>query len=95
MDVSKVNGQQIDRKLIIPLVTFAFTDIKLPSRGTHVQLRGYEEGGYHGIPDEAFKDIPEVATDGFYFESYFRVTAIVSPHGESSRVTGDGCLVIP
>ena len=77
--VSKVNGKPIGGKLIVPVHTFAFADTKLPGRGTDVELRGYETGGYRGIPKEAFEDIPIVANDGYYFESHFMVTKVISP----------------
>jgi len=73
LQVQSVAGQKLETPVIIELRVFSFTDIKIPSRGT-VQLRGYETGGFRGIPDEAFKDIPRVATTGYHFNSSFQVT---------------------
>jgi hypothetical protein len=90
VEVSEVNGKLLDKKLTIPISTFSFANTKVPNRKTHVELRGYETGGYHGIPKDAFKDIPMVATDGFYFESYFMITAVVSPKSAEQSTPSSG-----
>jgi len=76
--VLEISGRKLKKPFYLPLVTFPFAGSNdLPKRGSLVTLRGYEEGAFRGIPQAAFKDIPIVANDGFYFESCFRVTAII------------------
>lgn len=76
--VREISGRKLDKPVYLPLATFSFVGHALPKRGQLVTLRGYEEGAFRGIPQAAFKDIPIVANDGFYFESCFRITAIIS-----------------
>jgi len=75
--VLEISGHKVKKPFYLPLATFPFAGHVLPKRGRLVTLRGYEEGAFRGIPHGAFKDIPVVANDGFYFESCFRVTAII------------------
>jgi hypothetical protein len=79
--VNTVNDRKIETEVIIPLKTFSFAGTPLPAIGSMVTLRGYETGGFRGIPRAAFADIPIVATDEHAFESHFQVTKVI---GEKS-----------
>ena len=74
LQVQSVDGKNLETSVFLELHVFRFTDIKIPARGAMVKLRGYETGGFRGIPNEAFKDIPRVATTDFQFNSSFQVT---------------------
>jgi len=74
LQVQSVAGEKLETPVILKLQVFSFTDIKIPPRGTMVKFRGYETGGFTGIPHEAFDDIPRVATTEFHFDTWFQVT---------------------
>jgi hypothetical protein len=74
IEVYQVDDMKLANPVVVELSVFSFTDIKIPTRGTTVKYRGYETGGFSGIPMEAFHDIPRVATTNFYFERCFQIT---------------------
>jgi len=77
LEVQKVNGQKMANPPQIQLSSFSFSKVDIPERGTLVQLRGYETGGFSGIPGKAFDDIPMVATTGYFFKTQFMVTKVL------------------
>ncbi len=79
IEVHFVDGQELKEPLVIELHVFSFKAIEIPDRGTPVRFRGYETGGFTGIPKEAFEDIPLVATTNHHFKSRFQVTKRLSP----------------
>lgn len=72
--VYRVDDVKLPKPVVVELSKFSFTDIEIPTRGTKVGFRGYEIGSFNGIPMEAFKDIPSVATCAYHFENQFQIT---------------------
>jgi len=79
IEIYHIGERALKVPIVIELSVFSFTDIKIPGRGSWVRFRGYETGGFTGIPREAFKDIPQVATTNHHFESRFQVTKSLKP----------------
>ena len=77
ISINTVEGRKLVAPIDMPLSVFSFSSFELPKSGAKVRLRGYETGGYTGIPQEAFKDIPRVATTSHHFKHYFQVTKIL------------------
>ena len=77
IEVRQVGTRALPKPMVIELLVFPWTDIEIPERGTVVRFRGYETGGFSGIPSEAFEDIPSVATTAHHFQSWFRVTKLL------------------
>jgi hypothetical protein len=77
LEVHRVGTVELKQPVVIELLVFGFTDIKIPARDARVRLRGFETGGFTGIPNEAFKDIPAVATPDHHFESRFQITKLL------------------
>jgi hypothetical protein len=88
IEVSRVNGLELKESQIMELFVFSFTDITIPVRGTKVRFRGYETGGFTGIPQEAFDDIPLVASTNHHFESQFQITKRLDPTPAEQAGTG-------
>lgn len=62
IEVRRVGTQTFPKQVVIELLVFGWADIPIPERGTVVRFRGYETGGFTGIPNEAFEGVPTVAT---------------------------------
>lgn len=77
LEVNCVGTIELKQPIVIELLLFGWTEIKIPARGTRVRFRGYETGGFTGIPNEAFADIPSVATTDHHFESRFQITKLL------------------
>jgi hypothetical protein len=75
--IQKVNGKALPKPVLLAVSQFSFHKVKLPAPGKTVNLAGYQTGGYTGIPRAAFQYIPQVATAGFQFETYFQVCALI------------------
>ena len=76
MRVEKVDGRVVKKPFVIQVVRFTFTQFKIPKSGSKVRVVGYETGGYTGIPSEAFKYIPRVATTDFRFKTWLQICSI-------------------
>ena len=74
LEVDRVGERRLANPIVMELSVFSFTEIKIPVRGTRVRFRGYETGGFTGIPREAFEDIGLVATTNYHFQSRFQIT---------------------
>jgi hypothetical protein len=83
--IHSVGDREPASPIIMELRVFSFTSVTIPERGMWVRFRGYETGGFTGIPENAFKDIPEVATTHHHFESYFQVTKNLEPSRAEPR----------
>ena len=77
IEVQQVGTHALPKPVLIELLVFRWTDIPIPVRGTVVRFRGYETGGFIGIPNEAFEDVPSVATTAHHFQSRFQVTKLL------------------
>lgn len=78
MKIYWVGGKALEEPQLIEVMAFGFSAVKIKNRGAWTRLRGYESGGFRGIPSEAFghdDQVPRVASTDFHFESTFRVTA--------------------
>ncbi len=77
LDVQAVNGKTLVKAVRIELRTFSWLDVKLDQL-THKEVlafKGYESGGFQGIPSEAFKVMPAVATTDHHFRTWFQICA--------------------
>ena len=72
LKIERVDGKILSKEVILHLYIAPFAAIKKPGAGRHFKYAGYETGSFTGIPEEAFKIIPRIATAGFQFEVYFQ-----------------------
>ncbi|MFH2044875.1 MAG: hypothetical protein ABIK92_06995 [Pseudomonadota bacterium] len=79
ISIHSIGDRDLASPVIMELRIFTFTSVTIPKRGVWVRFRGYETGGFSGIPYDAFKDVPVVATDDHHFESFFQVTKKLKP----------------
>lgn len=77
IQVERVGSIALPQPVVIELLVFPWANIPIPERGTFVRLRGYETGGFVGIPTEAFKDVDSVACTDHHFNSQFQVTKLL------------------
>lgn len=77
IEVKRVGAHELPKPVVIEVLVFRWTDISIPERGTFVGFRGYETGGFTGIPNDAFEDVPAVATTAHHFQSQFQVTKLL------------------
>ena len=77
IEVQRVGTHALTKPVVIELLVFGWADIPIPERGTVARFRGYETGGFTGIPNEAFEDVPSVATAAHHFQSRFQVTKLL------------------
>jgi hypothetical protein len=77
LEVHRVGTVELKQPVVMELMVFGFTDIEIPARGTIVRFRGYETGGFTGIPRAAFEDIPSVSTTDHHFEVRFQITKLL------------------
>jgi hypothetical protein len=73
LSIDKVEGQMLDKPVILKLDFFAFSQPPEPKAGARVKYIGYETGSFVGIPGEAFKHIPRVASQNYHFALSFQV----------------------
>ncbi len=73
LKVEKVDGKALPGETIIPLHMAPSGSIKMPAPGFRFRYKGYETGGFTGVPEEAFRYVPRVATEGFHFKTYFLI----------------------
>ena len=83
--VLNVSDRKLEDSILIEFLTFGFAPIDIPEGGTLVRLKGYETGGFRGIPQKAFDDIPTVATTGFHFESLFQAIKRLHPKNGQNK----------
>lgn len=79
IEVEWVGEKRLEKPVVLLVSMFAFAKVELPKRGTVVRFRGYETGGFSGIPKDAFKDLPAVATTNYHFKSWFQITKPLAP----------------
>ncbi|WP_367874640.1 hypothetical protein [Luteolibacter sp. Populi] len=85
IEVHYVGEKKLPTPVVIGLATFTFADVKIPERGAWVRFRGYESGGFTGIPKAAFADLPSVATAGHRFVCEFQLTKALDPKHAPSK----------
>jgi hypothetical protein len=73
LKVLQVNGQTLASPVTLPWWTFTTAEIQPPKLHQTFKYVGYETGSFTGVPHEAFKVVPAVATREFHFESWFEV----------------------
>ena len=75
--VSSVEGKDLKEPFTISLTLFSFVSPQTPlNPGKKLKIIGYEDGSLTGIPSDAFKHIPRVATTDYHFETFFRVLKV-------------------
>lgn len=75
LKVNSVDGTQLKKPVIIGFQIFQWSGVKKPGAGKTFTYIGYETGRMTGIPYNAFKYMPRVATRAFGFYVYFQVCA--------------------
>jgi hypothetical protein len=68
-----VNGKRLKDEQVFPFRPSPWAKVSRPKVGSKFKYIGYETGGYTGIPADAFKYIPKVATTGYGFTTSFVV----------------------
>ena len=72
--VTKVEGQALPEPRIIRLDFFRFRSVRPPGEGEQRTLRGYEDGGFTGIPAAALKETKTMPqTTSWHFTTFFQV----------------------
>ena len=81
--VKRLNGkallriEKLEGKSLAEPVVFEFRYLeepsKVPKMGSKFQFVGFETGEFAGLPSEAFKHIPVLATQGYHFRTLFEV----------------------
>lgn len=79
IEVQWVGEKKLNKPVVMLISMFGFAKFELPKRGSLVRFRGYETGGFSGIPKGAFEDIPTVATTDHHFQSWFQITKELKP----------------
>ncbi|NJM46648.1 MAG: hypothetical protein HC860_11255 [Alkalinema sp. RU_4_3] len=73
LQVLQVNGQPLASPVTLPWTIFNTASVVPPKLNQPFEYVGYETGSFTGVPHEAFKLVPAVATREFHFESWFTV----------------------
>lgn len=81
--VDRVDGRELPETVILEIRTISLDLSSLPNSGTRFRCRGYESGGFVGIPAEALEDAATVAATGFHFANWFVVTRIMESKTQS------------
>ncbi len=72
--VTKVDGMSLPEPRVIHLSFFSFLSVRPPTDGEERIFRGYEDGGFSGIPNAALKEMgPNVQTVNRHFSTHFCV----------------------
>jgi hypothetical protein len=69
--VQRVNGKQLDKEQVFHFQSFQGAEVEKPRVGAKFKYTGYETGAFTGIPHEAFKYVPPMATTGYGFTTSF------------------------
>ncbi|MCK4667882.1 hypothetical protein KAU33_14090 [Candidatus Dependentiae bacterium] len=73
LKVESINGEKISNEIIISFSAFKWVSIKEVKVDDYKKFIGYETGAMTGIPEKAFEYMPQVATEGFHFSTYFQI----------------------
>ena len=69
--VQTVNGKPLKEEEIFHFEPFRWAEVEKPKVGAKFKYTGYETGSFTGVPAEAFKYVPPVATTGYGFTTSF------------------------
>lgn len=71
--IQSVNGGAVEREIVMHLHSFpaSRSGEPPPAAGCKFAYIGYETGGFIGVPDDAFKYVPQVATQSHHFSTWF------------------------
>jgi len=75
LKVKSVDGAALEKPVIISFQNFRWSGVKDPAEGKSFSYIGYETGRMTGIPYDATKHMPRVATTAFTFSVYFQICA--------------------
>ena len=73
LSVESVNDRPLAQPVTIEFNLFMTAQVAKPVLGRSFKYVGYETGGFTGIPQEAFKYVPAVATTSHRFNTSFQV----------------------
>jgi hypothetical protein len=73
LSVEVVNDQPLSKPIVMPFQIFETAKVVKPYLGQAFKYVGYETGGFTGVPAEAFKWVPAVATTGYRFETVYQI----------------------
>jgi hypothetical protein len=73
LKVEAINDRPLPKPVLIPFTVFETAQIAKPILGQSFRYMGYETGGFIGVPAEAFKLVPAVATTNHHFESIYQI----------------------
>jgi hypothetical protein len=73
LSVEAVNDRPLAQPVTIEFSLFMTAQVAKPVLGRSFKYVGYETGGFTGIPQEAFKFVPAIATTGYRFNTSFEV----------------------
>lgn len=75
LSIEAVNDRPLAKPVTMPFQIFTTAKVIPPFLGQTFRYVGYETGGFTGVPAEAFKWVPAVATTGHNFEAFYQVLA--------------------
>jgi hypothetical protein len=73
LSVETVNDRSLPKPITMPFLIFETAKVVKPYLGQTFRYVGYETGGFTGVPAEAFKWVPAVATTGHHFETVYQI----------------------
>lgn len=76
LKVSRVNGKKLIKPVIIRYEQFAWNSAGELAEDKIYKITGYETGGMSGIPEEAFRYMLPVATQGFHFDVFLQIVKV-------------------
>lgn len=69
VEVVSVEGQRLEKPLRIEWSSLPWAEVKKPEASGLISVVAYEDGGFVGIPSEAFDHVPAAQGDGYYFRA--------------------------
>jgi hypothetical protein len=73
LSIETVNNRPLPKPITIPFQIFTTAKVAQPFLGQTFRYVGYETGGFTGVPAEAFKWVPAVATTNHRFEAFYQI----------------------
>lgn len=73
LSIEAVNNRSLSKPITMPFQIFTTAKVTQPILGQIFRYVGYETGGFVGVPAEAFKWVPAVATTDHHFETFYQI----------------------
>ena len=73
LSIEAVNNRSLAKPITMPFQIFRTAKVTQPVLGQTFRYVGYETGGFIGVPAEAFKWVPAIATTNHHFEAFYQI----------------------